>query len=122
MRHMDKSKTDELIKEIREIAEGIDTVKFEIVNMINKGSVSCDASLMEVIGEAAKAAGENPVVMPSGAGHDANPMAHRVPIGMIFVPSRDGMSHCPEEWTEPEDAAAGTETLYRAVLALDAGD
>ena len=122
MRHMDKAKTDELIKEIREIAEGIDTVKFEIVNMINKGSVSCDTSRMEVIGEAAKAAGENPVVMPSGAGHDANPMAHRVPIGMIFVPSRDGMSHCPEEWTEPEDAAAGAETLYRAVLALDAGD
>ena len=43
-------------------------------------------------------------------------------IRSLSSTSRDGMSHCPEEWTEPEDAAAGAETLYRAVLALDAGD
>lgn len=120
MRHMDSAKTDELIKEIREIAAGIDTVKFEIVNMVNKGAVSCDAHLMDVIIKAAEDAGESHVVMPSGAGHDANPMAHRVPIGMIFVPSRDGLSHCAEEWTEPYDLNAGAGVLYRTVLALDA--
>ncbi|OUO93503.1 Zn-dependent hydrolase [Cloacibacillus sp. An23] len=122
MRHMDKAKTDELIREIREIAENIATVEFEIVNMIDKGAVSCDAHLMDVICEAAEEAGESHVVMPSGAGHDANPMAHRVPIGMIFVPSKDGMSHCPEEWTDSEETAAGAEVLYRTVLALDAED
>ena len=38
---------------------------------------------------------------------------------MIFVPSRDGISHAPEEWTSPEDCALGTELLRDAVLAVD---
>lgn len=58
-------------------------------------------------------------VMPSGAGHDTAVVASLVPAGMIFVPSRGGISHSPEEWTDPEDVAAGTEVLYRSVLLLD---
>lgn len=122
MRHMDKGKTDELIGQIRAIAAGIDTVTFCIEKKIDKGSVRCDGHLMKMIGEAAVQAGAKPVIMPSGAGHDANPMAHRLPIGMIFVPSKDGLSHCGEEWTDPEKLELGAETLYRAVLALDQED
>jgi N-carbamoyl-L-amino-acid hydrolase len=40
-------------------------------------------------------------------------------MGMLFVPSRQGRSHCPEEWTEKEHVAKGTEALLRAVLAVD---
>jgi len=56
----------------------------------------------------------------SGAEHDAAVIARKVPSGMIFVPSRDGRSHCPEEWTDLTDIAAGVTTLTRALLALDA--
>ncbi len=77
---------------------------------------------MEVIGGAAVRAGATPVVMPSGASHDANPMAHRLPIGMIFVPSKGGLSHCGEEWSAPEELSLGAETLYKTVLALDQED
>lgn len=56
----------------------------------------------------------------SGAEHDAAVIAPKVPSGMIFVPSRDGRSHCPEEWTDLTDIAAGVTTLTRALLALDA--
>ncbi|MEG2204929.1 MAG: M20/M25/M40 family metallo-hydrolase, partial [Oscillospiraceae bacterium] len=60
------------------------------------------------------------VIMPSGAGHDANAMAHEgVPIGMIFVPSVGGLSHCGAEWTKPEHCELGADLLYRCVLALD---
>jgi N-carbamoyl-L-amino-acid hydrolase len=38
---------------------------------------------------------------------------------MIFVPSKDGISHSPREWTEWADAARGAEVLYRVLLALD---
>ena len=55
----------------------------------------------------------------SGAEHDAAVIARQVPSGMIFVPSRDGRSHCPEEWTDLSDIAAGVTTLTRALLALD---
>ena len=57
--------------------------------------------------------------MSSGAGHDANPMAHCVPAGMIFVPSRDGLSHCKEEWTDPAQLEQGADVLYQTVVLLD---
>ena len=119
MRHMEKEKTDELIGTIRRLASEIDTAEFEIVKKIDKGSVACDEHLMEVIGQAASELKVSHIVMPSGAGHDANPMAHRLPVGMIFVPSRDGLSHCGEEWTEGVDLENGADVLYRAVELLD---
>ena len=122
MRHMDHEKTDQLIEAIRQIAAGITTVDFEITKKIDKESVRCDPHLMQVIDDAAAAAGVSHVIMPSGAGHDANPIAHRLPIGMIFVPSRDGLSHCGEEWTEAEDLRNGADVLYRTLLALDNED
>ena len=58
--------------------------------------------------------------LPSGAGHDAQNAAHFAPIGMIFVPSRGGISHSPLEYSSPEDVANGAEVLYRTLLKLDA--
>jgi beta-ureidopropionase / N-carbamoyl-L-amino-acid hydrolase len=40
-------------------------------------------------------------------------------MGMIFVPSRDGISHNPKEFTSWQDIANGAEVLYRVVLLLD---
>ena len=54
----------------------------------------------------------------SGAGHDAVLMYKLCPVAMLFVPSRDGRSHCPEEWTEYSQVAAGTEVLAQAVIRL----
>ncbi|NHN34159.1 Zn-dependent hydrolase [Paenibacillus agricola] len=59
------------------------------------------------------------ISLPSGAGHDANQLARITSIGMIFVPSKDGRSHCPEEWTSYEDVTLGVEALTRAVLLFD---
>ena len=59
--------------------------------------------------------------MPSGAGHDAQDMAHIAPMGMIFVPSVGGISHSPKEFTTARDMANGADVLLRTVLALDAG-
>jgi N-carbamoyl-L-amino-acid hydrolase len=57
--------------------------------------------------------------MPSGAGHDAQSIAHLAPVGMIFIPSVGGISHSPEEFSRPEDVMAGANVLLRTVLALD---
>jgi allantoate deiminase len=59
-------------------------------------------------------------VMTSGAGHDAQVINSRVPAGMIFVPSRDGLSHVPAEWTSASDIALGVEVLAASLLKLDA--
>lgn len=57
--------------------------------------------------------------MPSGAGHDAQNMAPVTPTGMIFVPSRGGISHSPQEYTSPQDMANGADVLLRTLLKLD---
>jgi hypothetical protein len=49
--------------------------------------------------DAADELGHSSLAMPSGAGHDAQSMAMRSPTGMIFVPSRSGVSHSPREFT-----------------------
>lgn len=122
MRHMDGEKTDAMIQAIEEITKTIDTVTFQIEKQIDKGSVRCDEHLMQLIDQAAEEEGASRVVLPSGAGHDANPMAHRLSMGMIFVPSKDGLSHCGEEWTAPEDLTRGADVLYRTVQKLDQED
>lgn len=56
--------------------------------------------------------------MVSGAGHDAQLFAPRCPTAMIFVPSRAGISHSPEEYTSPEQLAAGLEVLTSMLYEL----
>ena len=57
--------------------------------------------------------------MPSGAGHDAQDMALITPTGMIFVPSKGGISHSPKEFTSAIDMANGANVLLHTILALD---
>lgn len=56
--------------------------------------------------------------LPSGAGHDAQMLARVCPTGMVFVPSRGGVSHNPAEHTDPEHLAAGTEVLLDVLVEL----
>ena len=58
--------------------------------------------------------------LPSGASHDANHIAEIAPVAMLFVPSVGGRSHCPEEFTDTADIAAGTRALLGLLLRLDA--
>jgi N-carbamoyl-L-amino-acid hydrolase len=78
-----------------------------------------DPTIQNDIRAAARAAGYSTLDLPSGAGHDAQQIARLAPIGMIFVPSRGGISHSPSEYTSPEQVANGIEVLYRTLLSLD---
>lgn len=59
--------------------------------------------------------------MKSGAGHDAAWASKVVKTSMIFVPSKDGISHNPSEYTSPEDCSLGANVLLHAVLRYDEG-
>jgi N-carbamoyl-L-amino-acid hydrolase len=78
-----------------------------------------NAAIRNDIRAAAKAASYTTFDLPSGAGHDAQQIAHLAPIGMIFVPSRGGISHSPREYSSPDNVANGAEVLYRTVLLSD---
>jgi hydantoinase/carbamoylase family amidase len=83
-----------------------------------KEPVALDAELQALLEEGAAAEGASTTRMASGAGHDAMVLAHYVPAAMLFVPSRGGLSHCPEEFTTAEQCELGARVLTRAVRAL----
>jgi N-carbamoyl-L-amino-acid hydrolase len=56
----------------------------------------------------------------SGAGHDGQSFAGICPMGMIFVPSVNGTSHSPHEFTKWEDCVNGANVLLQTVLSLAA--
>lgn len=58
------------------------------------------------------------MIMPSGASHDASNFAALVPTGMIFVASRGGISHHPDEFSEPNALVTGTNVLFETIRRL----
>ncbi|MFJ2796527.1 MULTISPECIES: M20 family metallo-hydrolase [unclassified Streptomyces] len=75
-------------------------------------------SLREVIRASARELNLSSMDLPSAAGHDAQVVAEVAPVGMIFVPSRGGRSHVPDEYTEPDHLVAGADVLLRSAVAL----
>ena len=97
-------------------AEG---VKVETRTLARFEPVVFNDSVVETVARTAERLGHSVSRMPSGAGHDAQMMARVCPTGMVFVPSRDGISHNPAEHTDPEDLVAGGDVLLQTLLALD---
>jgi allantoate deiminase len=75
--------------------------------------------LRELSSNVCRDLGLNYRVMSSGAGHDTAILARLLPGAIVFVPSRDGLSHVPEEWTSAADIARGVDVLHATVLRLD---
>jgi hydantoinase/carbamoylase family amidase len=82
-------------------------------------AVTTDVSLRAVIAGVARRLGLDMLMMASGAGHDTAIMARLGPAAMIFVPSRNGVSHHPSEWTDPDQLVAGADVLYGSLAAFD---
>ena len=80
--------------------------------------VPMDTGIIALLEEAARERDIPYLVMASGAGHDTQRMASICRPGMIFVQSRDGRSHTPEEYTAPEHAALGIELLAAGLCRL----
>lgn len=78
-----------------------------------------DPFIQQSIEKSAKGLGFSYRYMPSGAGHDAQEMARLAPMGMIFIPSKDGISHAPKEYSSPQDIANGANVLFHTILSLD---
>jgi hydantoinase/carbamoylase family amidase len=92
---------------------------WQVDTILEKPATACSEGLIRVVIESARAEGLSCVRMPSGAGHDAQSFAAAgVDTGMIFVPCRSGISHSPDEWIEPQQAAQGCQVLLRTVLGL----
>jgi acetylornithine deacetylase/succinyl-diaminopimelate desuccinylase-like protein len=95
-------------------------VKIGVVWNSDELPVTVPDEMQNVIAESSGDLGIPIRVLPSRAAHDANALSLLAPIGMVFVPSLNGLSHCPDEWSSFEDIALGAEVLGTALLKLDA--
>lgn len=91
---------------------------FEIVQLSEAEPVTLSESIIDLLEEKACEISVEPFRMISGAGHDTALVAELTEAGMIFVPSRDGLSHCPQEYTRLDDIALGCEILLTTVVQL----
>jgi N-carbamoyl-L-amino-acid hydrolase len=82
----------------------------------------CSAQVVAEIERSAGRLGYSVKRMVSGAGHDAQILARICPTAMIFVPSRDGVSHSPLEYSSPEALDAGANVLLHTALRLAGGE
>ncbi len=124
LRDIDEGVRDGVERRIREGAQEIchrRGVALEVEVLQRMPPAPCSELVMDAAGRAFERLGIRPHALPSGAGHDGMHLTGLCPIGMIFVRSRDGVSHSPEEWSTKEDCAAGGDALYWMVLDLAGG-
>jgi N-carbamoyl-L-amino-acid hydrolase len=122
MRDLELAKLDALFEELRSAADGIGEVsgvRFAFEEIYKSEPARADDRVRAIIAESARELALDSLSLPSGAGHDAQEIARLAPMGMIFVPSRGGISHSPKEYTAPAQIANGADVLLRTVLALD---
>jgi N-carbamoyl-L-amino-acid hydrolase len=93
--------------------------RIELTPSRHNPPASADTRVQDLIAGAAQGRGLDTVRLPSGAGYDAQMMARLCPMGMIFVPSVDGISHSPRELTTWEDCGRGADVLLDTILAMD---
>jgi allantoate deiminase len=96
-------------------------VKLEIETLQRLAPAPCSDLVRSAAERACEKLGIRPHALPSGAGHDGMQLTDLCPMGMIFVRSKNGVSHNPDEWSSQEDCAVGGNVLYHAVLDLVGG-
>ncbi len=123
VRDLDRAKItlvfDRIMAEVKQIESSTGT-KFDFKPTTSSDPALTDMRIRAAIDESAKGMGFSTLLLPSGAGHDAQELARICPIGMIFVPSREGISHSPREYSSPADITSGANVLMHTLLKLDA--
>lgn len=114
----------DLIQKVLDIVKGIDGKIFEgcrceVEKAWARDTVYFDKELVGFVKESADELNISNQYINSGAGHDAQYVSYMMPTTMIFVPSKDGHSHCEPEFTSVEQCTAGASVMLNAVLKTD---
>lgn len=112
-----KSVSDELIGKVEEVAEEYG-LKFSIKLLGESPAVKLSKDVIDVIEQVVKSKDYPYTSINSGAVHDSAMLVDHTKVGMIFVPSIDGKSHCPEEHTNLQDIKLGCNVLLESAIKL----
>jgi allantoate deiminase len=121
LRHSDlkaRRALDERVRSLCATVAGERSLGLDIRTLQERPPVAMDPNVRALLAHAAEECGVEAPEMVSGAGHDAQILAAKCRVGMLFVPSIGGRSHCPEEATSPRHVELGTRVLARALELL----
>jgi N-carbamoyl-L-amino-acid hydrolase len=119
-RHPDEAEVDRLDAQFPREAGFIARdcgVALELTKLFRIPAQPFDPACVDLVRQGAAKLGYSAREIVSGAGHDAVYVARHVPTAMIFTPCKDGLSHNEAESIQPEEAEAGCQVLFEAVLA-----
>ncbi len=122
IRDLEMTKIDEVCRGIEKQGQALaarNGTSIELQQYYVSRAAPTDERLRRLVADASEASGLSTLSMPSGAGHDAQSIALLAPVGMIFIPSVDGISHSPDELSRPSDIEAGANVLLQTLLATD---
>ncbi|MCX6048769.1 MAG: Zn-dependent hydrolase [Chloroflexi bacterium] len=122
MRSLNMQEVDGMWAEFMTIAQKVCAergITVQIFNETRMDSVIPPQWLHELVGHVCQRLDPHAIITPSGAGHDTSYVGLIAPAAMIFVPSLDGRSHAPEEYTAPEDLARGVQALAETIVEVD---
>jgi hydantoinase/carbamoylase family amidase len=121
IRAMTRAARDPVVAAVRAAIDAIAAARnleATIEPLSDEDPVTLDRDLAALLERCARSRDLDPLRMPSGAGHDAMHLARLCPSGMLFIPSRDGISHNRLEWSDLDHIVAGTQILCDAALEL----
>ena len=121
VRDSNKELLDSAVATIRRTVQTLcDERELEVAfsRLVEAEPVVLSEVILELLENKSREQNIEPYRMISGASHDTALVAELTKAGMIFVPSRDGLSHCPQEFTRLDDIALGCEILLAAVVEL----
>ena len=121
IRHTDNDvllEAERRVDEFLRAAAAAEGVAVQTLTLARFDPVVFDDRVIDLVANTAAAQSLSVMRMPSGAGHDAQMLSRVCPTGMVFVPSVDGISHNPAEYTAPSDLEAGANVLLHVMLEL----
>lgn len=120
-RHEDPKQLEKVLEIVKSCATKTwDGCSCEVEKMWNRDTVYWDKKLVSYMEESAKESGYSYQMIHSGAGHDAQFAAYMLPTTMLFVQSKEGLSHCEDEYSKVEHCTEGATVMLGAVLKADA--
>lgn len=118
-RHKDPEVIKQVVEVIQNMPKEFDQCEVKYEEAWARKTVEFNEDLVDLVEKSADAYGYTSKKMYSGAGHDAQYVVDMMPTTMIFVPSKDGHSHCEQEFTSVEECWQGTNVALQTVLAID---
>ncbi len=121
IRHVDEAALESGWRRIEALLQTVArerSIEMTVQRLSASGGGRMDPDIMALFRKIAAARGVSCTDTISGPAHDAACLARRVPTGLLFVPSIDGLSHCPQEATHPEHLAQGALVLEDSLRAL----